>query len=113
MDSVELKNEIFKLKIEKETYTSILASQSDWMIMYVSILFVIFGIYGFIVSRNIVESIGEKYKKKTEKQDRVISDHKDEFLRLESYSCKAWAYLNDLAKKFYKDKNHDILLMPR
>lgn len=86
-----LRNEIVKLKIEKESYTTILGSQSDWIIAYVSILFIIFGLYGFIVSRNLIKEEGKQYKKKTKKQERVISDHEKVFLDLE------WKLLNNAA----------------
>ena len=59
----KLQNEITALKLEKETYNQMINRESDRMVLYVSILFAIFGIVGLTVSNRISQHIKEDYIK--------------------------------------------------
>lgn len=79
---------IIDQNIQQETYTEMLDRQSDWFIMYVTILFAIISIFGFVISTKTVSDIKRKNSKENKRQKKIHDELFNE--------------LNELKFKLYK-----------
>ncbi|MBV6473960.1 MAG: hypothetical protein JPMHGGIA_02258 [Saprospiraceae bacterium] len=91
-----LKRKIVDLKLEQETYTKMLDRQSDWFILYVSLLFVIISIFGFIISQKTVSDIKRRNNKDYKRQNEIHAEFVNEFNNLKFEVYDAIAKLNFL-----------------
>jgi hypothetical protein len=65
---------ITSLNLEQESYSEMLNRQSDWFIMYVTQLFFILGLFGFVVSNKAVSDVKKKNSKEYNRQKKVHAD---------------------------------------
>mgnify|MGYP001397337721 CR=1 FL=1 len=77
-----LRQKITGLRLEQETYTNMLDRQSDWFILYVTLLFVIISIFGFIISQKTVSDVKAKNTKHYNRQKKIHDNLLVEFNEL-------------------------------
>lgn len=58
-----MKNEVIQLKFERASLTDLLDRQSNYIVLYITLVFAIFGIVGLTISRRVGEHIKEDYEK--------------------------------------------------
>ena len=73
---------IVNYKLQQESYTEMLNRQSDWFIVYVTLLFFILGLFGFVVSNKAVADVKRKNSKDYSKQQKIQNEFIKEFNEL-------------------------------
>lgn len=76
----ELINKVRDLQIEHDYYINQLEIQSDWLILYISLIFAILAIVGFTVSRQAIKDATEKYDENISRHHDLIATHTASFL---------------------------------
>lgn len=92
LEKDSLKYQIAELQFQKESYTDMLGRQSDWFIAYVSILFFIFGFFGYTMFIKRVDegikTVKKELKSNYRNQIKDYELHKKDYLdlKIEVYS---------------------------
>lgn len=113
-----LQRQITSLQIEKESYSQMINRESDRVIYFSTGLFIILGFIGFGIFKYEISNIRKEVAKKSEKQEKKYTDHKElilneikefkkEFLELkyEVYITVSNVHYLNAMHNFKKDKS--------
>jgi hypothetical protein len=81
-------NEVKFLEFKQEYYTQQLGIQSDWFILYVTVLFGVFGIVGYTFFMNQINTITTEANNAIARQEKIHDEHRLEFIELKKDTLK-------------------------
>lgn len=100
----KLETELKQKDFQQEFILHQVGIQSDWIILYVTLLFALVVAIEFINFKTRLESIADEYKNKQKINDEHFREFRDEFKRLKTQNADVLSTVLDLSSAFFMEK---------
>lgn len=96
-------SKIRDIQFQQDYYTKQLDIQSNWFILYVTVLFGAFAVFGFVVSRQTIADASANYKEAIAVHEQIHRSHEFELLKLKDLMLLTNASLTSMSSSINEE----------